>query len=351
MEGARLKWRRTTTAALLGLLPFTLLIPGAFALRCHSSAFIGPVSRDPIGHELSLGIFSNCSSSENACAEAILVLSTGETALLVAYRGCATERLKTETGSSTSGHQHLTVHSSVRYCRSDLCNREPIDLDDFKRPDQENASEANSFNRCYSGFKLNTDQDILDRETCGRDQSQCYHGTGSITAGNFTTFFEIKTCQGPSCNVPESQSFGPIELRLRSSCCHGMLCNGKVVASQVQANSTTAPAQNATRPREEDDLTHPTVSPEHSITNDTNDAFAVPEEVTVTPDYESDSNTTAGTRQNPLYDYEENDNDTQSSVSTNNTLNPRASNLGPSMPSLPFDVLLVALGIVILRIW
>ncbi|KAL8219583.1 UNVERIFIED_CONTAM: hypothetical protein K2H54_027914 [Gekko kuhli] len=351
MEGSRWKWRRTTTTALLGLLPFTLLIPGAFALRCHSSAFIGPVSSDEISNELSLGIVSNCSSSENACAEALLVLRTEETALLVAYRGCASERIKNETGSSTSGNHHLTVHSGVRYCRSDLCNREPIDLNGFKMPKQEKASEANSSNQCYSGFELNTNQDILDRKTCGRDQSQCYHGTGSVTAGIFATFFQIKTCQDPSCNVPESQSFGPIELRLRSSCCHGNLCNGKAVASQVKANSTTAPARNTTRPLEEDDLTQPTDFPKHHITNDTHDAFAVPEEVTVTPDHESDSNTGTTTLQNPLYDYEENDNDIQSPVNTNNTLNPRTWNLGPSVPTLPFYLLLVALGTVILTIW
>lgn len=152
--------------------------------------------------------------------------------------------------------------------------------------------------------------------------------------------FLIKTCQDPSCNVPESQSFGPIELKLWGSCCHGSFCNGEVVAPQAQNESTTAPTV----------ITQPTDSPKHNITNDTQDTFALAEEVTDAPDYEWAISMETTTLQNPLYDYEDEE-DSELQGSTNNTLNPRAANLSPPKFSVPFYLWPVALGTAILRMW
>lgn len=164
--------------------------------------------------------------------------------------------------------------------------------------------------------------------------------------------FLIKTCRDPSCIVPESRFYGPIELKMWGSCCQGIFCNGKTVASLGQADNTTAPISTTARAREENYTTPPTDFPKHNIANDTEGVFTEDtEEAADTPDYEGDISVETATFHNPLYDYEEDEDDSQVSASTNNTLNPRARNLGPPIPSLPFYLLLVALGIVIFRLW
>ncbi|XP_077192593.1 uncharacterized protein LOC143837059 [Paroedura picta] len=354
MDGSRQNWRRIGTAAPLAFLHLTLLISGAFALRCHTYTSIQPVSRDQISSEFSMAptVVSVCSASQNACAEAHLMLNAEKTAMLVIHRGCASEDLKDEAGPSASGGQHLVLHSSVRYCHTDLCNGEPMDANDFKMPEQEKASEASSSNRCYSGFVLDPNEDIRDTVMCEREHSQCYHGNGTITVGHLAVDFLIKTCQDPTCNDPESQSFGPIELKLWGSCCHGDFCNGKMVVPQEISkmnsssrlpNSTIAPSLRSSRPQ-------PTNSSQHNIANDIQDTLTASEEVTVTPAHEQDDTHTT-TLKNPLYDYEEYEDDNQTSTSTNNTLNPRAANQSPPHPGLPPYLWLVALGSAILRIW
>nr|XP_056702314.1 ly6/PLAUR domain-containing protein 5-like [Euleptes europaea] len=346
MEGARLRRRWTITAALLGFLPLTFLLPGAFALQCHSHSFIQPVFGEKINYELSVtsSLLANCLASQTACVEAHLLLSTEKMGMLVTHRGCANEGLKDQAESATSSDRHLTIRSSVLYCHSDLCNKNLTDLNVFKMPRQAKAPEASSSNQCYSGFTMDPNEDILDRVTCGRDYTQCYHGNGTITAGNLAVDFSIKTCQRPSCDVPESQSFGPIELKQWGSCCHGIFCNGKGAAPQKQNITKADPTQDTSTPHEEEPVTQTTDFTKDDIVNVTQNTF---------PDYESTIKTTTTSPQNPLYDSEENE-DYFSILpdGTNDTLNPRgAKSLGPPKSSLSFYLLVVALGIAILGLW
>ncbi|XP_054854913.1 ly6/PLAUR domain-containing protein 5-like [Eublepharis macularius] len=352
MEGAGLRWR-ATTIALLRFLPLTLLIPGAPGLQCHSYTSIQPVSRDKISSEFSVtsNIVNNCSTSQTACVEAHLMIWTKNKAMLVTHRGCTSESLKDQAGCTTSDHQPF-IHSNVCYCQSDLCNEVLTDPNVFKMPGEEKASKASSSNQCYSGFSMDSDQDILDRVTCGRDYSQCYHGNGTITAGNLSVDFLIKTCQQPSCNVPERQSFGPIELWLWGSCCHSDFCNGKAATPRMQKNSSTVPPWNIGRPYDENtDIPHSMDFSKYGVVNDTKNTFSEGEEVTVTPSSYWDINRKTTTAQNPLYDDEETDDDSSWDSGLDYPLNPRTWNLGSPKPILPFYLLLIALGFAILGMW
>ncbi|XP_063167958.1 ly6/PLAUR domain-containing protein 5-like [Candoia aspera] len=254
MESTQL--RKMTVSSLFHRFLVICLISGTSALECISSTLIqNNYPLDTVGLKISLPEQKiNCSTNENACEEVQLILRIDRSALLVTHRGCATKDLYGGPESTTTGHPHYNIQSSVTYCFHDQCNANITDEIILLNPDDNKASEANDSAQCYSGLSFDSSEVIMDQVRCGKGYHQCYFGAMSVAAGSISVLTYIKTCkQSTNCTVPQSQSFGSIKLISRSSsCCVGSFCNTKENATYAPNNGHLVPT-----------IESPSKSPDH----------------------------------------------------------------------------------------
>ncbi|CAI5781090.1 Hypothetical predicted protein [Podarcis lilfordi] len=227
MEGVALRWR-AATVALQGLLAMTFLISGISALKCHSSNTVNlttPHKGNSSSHISPESGIINCSSAENVCTDAQLILTIDKDVLIISYKGCASKDLVDGTKSVTSGDRHFAIQFDQSYCFGDLCNAKTREVPKTPIKDKVTGS-----NQCYTGFGWSSTRFMQETTKCGKDYDLCYEGSMNITIsdrrGSSTFPMTIRTCQRSSCDVIKSQSFGPINITSESGpCCSGSNCN------------------------------------------------------------------------------------------------------------------------------
>ncbi|CAM5135133.1 unnamed protein product [Natator depressus] len=213
-------------ASLLAILASALLIPEAGSLRCdsHSSVLL----RDRGGKHLDSVVTpsgtESCAPAHSACMEAAVTLSAGGMSVTLIQRGCRDGQPKGGTEPPTGPSRFLHIQADVRYCQSDQCNAKGLDLGS---PGQATAPAPSGPTQCYAGLSLGPQPHTLERVTCDGEDARCYHGNGTLTAGKLAVPIFMWSCQAPSCAVPPSRHFGPLQLRQAGTCCSGSYCNGQ----------------------------------------------------------------------------------------------------------------------------
>ncbi|XP_073179152.1 uncharacterized protein [Lepidochelys kempii] len=95
-------------------------------------------------------------------------------------RGCRDGHPKGGTEPPAGPSRFLHIQADVRYCLSDQCNAKGLDL-----------------------------------------------GSPGQATGKLAVPIFMWSCQAPSCAVPPSRHFGPLQLRQAGTCCSGSYCNGQ----------------------------------------------------------------------------------------------------------------------------
>ncbi|CAM4697303.1 unnamed protein product [Lepidochelys olivacea] len=139
-------------------------------------------------------------------------------------RGCRDGHPKAGTEPPAGPSRFLHIQADVRYCLSDQCNAKGLDLGS---PGQATAPAPSGPTQCYAGLSLGPQPHTLERVTCNGEDARRYHGNGTLTAGKLAVPIFMWSCQAPSCAVPPSRHFGPLQLRQAGTCCSGSYCNGQ----------------------------------------------------------------------------------------------------------------------------
>ncbi|CAM4698400.1 uncharacterized protein LOC125626074 isoform X2 [Caretta caretta] len=156
--------------------------------------------------------------------EAAVTLSTGGMSVTLIQRGCRDGHPKAGTEPPAGPSRFLHIQADVRYCLSDQCNAKGLDLGS---PGQATAPAPSGPTQRYAGLSLGPQPHTLERVTCDGEDARCYHGNGTLTAGKLAVAVFMWSCQAPSCAVPPSRHFGPLQLRQAGTCCSGSYCNGQ----------------------------------------------------------------------------------------------------------------------------
>lgn len=224
-------------AALLAILASALLIPETGSLRCHSHSSV--LLRDRGGKRLHSIITHNgtesCAPAHSACMEAAVTLSAGGMSVTLIQRGCRAGHPKGGTEPPAAPSRFLHIQADVHYCQSDQCNAKGLGLG---LPGQGTAPTPSGPTQCYAGLSLRPQPHTLERVTCDGDDARCYHGNGTLTAGNLAVPIFVWSCQAPSCAVPPSRHVGPLQLSQAGACCAGSYCNGQRALAQVSVHRT-----------------------------------------------------------------------------------------------------------------
>ncbi|XP_062996518.1 ly6/PLAUR domain-containing protein 3-like [Elgaria multicarinata webbii] len=292
-------------------------------------------------------------SADDVQVQVQLELITGGTAVLVSHRECVRKDLNNREGSTTTGDQNFAIQSNVSYCLYDLCNAEMTSENAPKTPAGGKAPETSSSLECYSGLNFDRTEPFLEKVRCSKGYNQCYQGEGMITAGLLTIPMYIRTCQRPSCAVPQSQSFGPIMITSEGgSCCTGSYCNAKEVESQAQKSNYSVPANGS---HGEGAVNHTTNFTEPHVEDGISSTSPVPGTGSVTPGHSWETSPPTATLDSN-YDYDETEDsdgndENVDPESSNPRLIPRTRGSGPKGPTLQCCPLLVVLGITVFGVW
>ncbi|XP_038238808.1 ly6/PLAUR domain-containing protein 5-like isoform X2 [Dermochelys coriacea] len=219
-------------AALLAILASALLIPETSSLQCHSHSSV--LLHDRGGKRLDSVVTpkgtESCTPTHSACMEAAVTLRAGGMSVTLIQRGCRDGNPKGGTEPPARPSRFLHIQADVRYCQSDQCNAKGLDLGS---PGQGTAPAPSGPTQCYAGLSLGPQPHTLERVTCDGDDTRCYHGNGTLTAGKLTVPIFMWSCQAPSCAMPPSRHFGPLQLSQAGACCSGSYCNGQGALAPV----------------------------------------------------------------------------------------------------------------------
>ncbi|XP_025072263.1 ly6/PLAUR domain-containing protein 5-like, partial [Alligator sinensis] len=227
----------TWMAALLGAL--AVLAPGSQALTCHQASSV--LFYGPRGHVLDATVTpktnQSCPPHTPACLAASATLRTGAMWVMATFWGCS-EGVPgtTPPPGATLPPGATPLQRYVRLCSSDLCNddlyKEPVPLDDpiFLGPNEGPA--PHDATQCLSGLSPKPEPGVLERVTCP-GEAQCYHGNGTIVAGELSVPLFVWSCQPQPCaTAPIRRRVGPLLFTQEGACCSGSFCTGTAAAQQ-----------------------------------------------------------------------------------------------------------------------